>query len=445
MYYLITDQRSDRPVEMTPAVKLTRSLRNAMLLVGILVFVLGGLAAFLPMASAVIGSGEVTVESRIRQIGHPTGGVIKDLPVREGQHVKKGQLLMALDNRVSSASAAMTGANIDQLEAREARLIAERDGLPSIIFPASLRARAKDPAVAEIMRVEQRAFAFRRASRGGQEAQVQERIRQTQTQIAGFDDQVVSLQKQAELMDDQLAATRMLWEKRYTTLDKLRSLERAAIAAHSSVADARVQAAQARARLSEISQQGISITSDLSGQAGTDLATVQSQLIELRRNNITAITDDERNAIRAPSDGIVDKIKFATIGGIVPAGETLIELIPDGDDMEGTARISIADIDQVSPGQPAMLRFSAFNMRTTPEIAGTVVYVSGDRRTDERNGMPYYVTRVQVTKDELKKLDGLKLKPGMPVETFIKTGERSMLSYLVKPLRDQLYRAFRHD
>ena len=194
MYYLITDQRSDRPVEMTPAVKLTRSLRNAMLLVGILVFVLGGLAAFLPMASAVIGSGEVTVESRIRQIGHPTGGVIKDLPVREGQHVKKGQLLMALDNRVSSASAAMTGANIDQLEAREARLIAERDGLPSIIFPASLRARAKDPAVAEIMRVEQRAFAFRRASRGGQEAQVQERIRQTQTQIAGFDDQVVSLQ-----------------------------------------------------------------------------------------------------------------------------------------------------------------------------------------------------------------------------------------------------------
>ncbi|CCW18446.1 Type I secretion membrane fusion protein, HlyD [Sphingobium indicum BiD32] len=445
MYYLITDQRPDRPVEQTPAVKLMRSLRHAMLLMGILVIVLGGLAAFLPMASAVIGSGEVTVESRVRQIGHPTGGVIKDLPVREGTHVKKGQLLMALDNRVSSASAAMTGANIDQLEAREARLIAERDGLPAIIFPASLRSRAKDPAVAEIMRVEQRAFAFRRASRGGQEQQVQERIRQTQTQIAGFEDQVISLEKQAALMDDQLAATRMLWEKRYTTLDKLRSLERAAIASHSSAAEARVQAAQARARLSEISQQGISITSDLSGQAGTDLATVQAQLIELRRNNITAMTDDERNAIRAPSDGVVDKIKFTTIGGIVPAGETLIELIPDGDDLEVTARIGIADIDQVSPGQPAMLRFSAFNMRTTPEIAGTVAYVSGDRRTDERNGMPYYVARVQVTRDELKKLGGLKLKPGMPVETFIKTGERSMLSYLVKPLRDQLYRAFRHD
>lgn len=425
----------------------TRSLRNevraGLLLCGALVFGLGGLAAFLPMTGAVIGSGEVTVSSYVKEIGHPSGGVVADIMVRDGDHVSKGQPLMRLDSRVSGAAATYTGENVDQLLARAARLTAERDNRPDMPFPAELKARAHDPNVAALVEQERRTFILRRDARRSMTVQLGQRINQTAADVASSRTKAQSFAEQASLINDELDATRKLYEKRYTTLDRLNALERSASGLTAEAQGAREAVVSGAARIGELRLQMGSIQADARSSAAAELMDVLARISELRRAQVAANDSYERAIIRAPQSGTVDKLAFRTVGGVVPAGQTILELVPDDDRMVVEATISPVDIDQIHVGQKATLRFSAFSARTTPELSGTVTHVSADRTDDRAAHSAFYRVTVTLDEGQAARLGELRLRPGMPAETFIQTNRRTMLSYILKPLADQLARAFR--
>lgn len=426
-----------------PVAQLKSGLRQGMMITAVLVFGLGGLAATLPMAGAVIAPGAVSVSTFVKQISHPTGGVVSEILVNDGMQVKEGQVLIKLDDTVTGASATYTGENVDQLLARAARLEAERDNLASVTFPKELTSRANDPTVAQLMRSEQLAFQLRRQSRGGMVSQLSKRISETQAEIVGFNAQAASYTRQAKLISDELEVTRDLYEQRYTTLDRLNALERSAVSLLANADSARTSANAAQARIAQLQAQAASVGQDSRSTSSGELLDVQSQISELRRLKAGADDSFERSVLRAPQSGIVDKLVIRTIGGVIAPGQPILEIVPDKDRLVVDARIAITDADQVRVGQKAALRFSAFSMRTTPEITGDVAFVSANRTVEEQTGIAYFQVRIAIPPAELRKLGSLKLKPGMPVETFIQTGNRTMLNYLTKPLVDQLMRAFR--
>lgn len=431
----------DRSFE--PVAKLRKGLRQGMIFTAVLVLGLGGLAATLPMAGAVIAPGSVSVSTFVKQISHPSGGVVSEILVNDGMQVEEGQVLVRLDDTVTGASATYTGENVDQLLARAARLEAERDNLGSIVFPVELTSRSKDPIVAQLIRAEQLAFQLRRQSRGGLVSQMGKQIAQTQAEIAGYNAQAASYARQARLMNDELEATRELYEQRYTTLDRLNALERSAVSLVANADSARTSANAAQARIAQLQAQAASVGQDSRSTAAAELLDVQSRISELRRLKAGADDSFERSVLRAPQSGVVDKLAIRTIGGVIAPGEPILEIVPDKDRLVVDANLSTIDIDQVRVGQKATLRFSAFSARTTPEIVGNVTFVSANRTVDEQTGTAFFKVRIAIPPTELQKLGKVKLKPGMPVETFIQTGNRTMLNYLTKPLTDQLMRAFR--
>jgi len=431
--------------EYAPDAELRSGLRRGMIIVAVLVFGFGGLAATLPMAGAVIAPGSVSVATFVKEIGHPTGGVVKEILVKDGDHVREGQVLLRLDDTVSGAAAGFTGENVDQLLARAARLKAERDNLGSVVFPAELTKRAGDPSVAALMQAEQTTFRLRREARQGMVSQLSKRIAETEAEIAGYNAQQASYARQADLINGELKVTRELYEDRYTTLDRLNALERSAVAVSANADSARTSAASAGARIAELRAQAASVQQDARSNSASELMDVQSRISDMRRQKVAADDSYDKSAIRAPQSGVVDKLAIKTIGGVVPPGETIMEIVPDRDRLVVQVRIPISDIDQVHEDQGAVLRFTAFSSRTTPEINGKVTFVSADRTVEPESGIAYYRATVALDDKELRKLGKLKLKPGMPVEAFIQTGNRTMLSYIVKPLSDQLMRAFREN
>jgi HlyD family secretion protein len=424
-------------------ITLYANLRKARILLAALVLGIGLPMAVIPISGAVIASGEVAVASRVKKIAHPHGGVIAEIPVSNGTRVKPGQLLMRLDTNVSAASAEMTVESIDQLRAREARLRAERDALPAIDFPADLLARQAEPLVAQATAEERRIFMLDRETVAGQIAAIRAQIAQAGKAAGSYRDQAGVYRQQAALIAEERNANDQLWKNGYTTLQRRNELARAAVGLGGSVASAEAQASQLGSKVAELRQQMIVVAQDARARAGAELAQVQSKLIELKQNNVVAQDANERNLIRAPYAGVVDKLAFTTIGGVVPAGETIMEIVPDKDPYVVTARVSPADVDQLITGQNVMIRFSAFNARTTPELEGRLTKIGADRTVDQQHSTAFYTVEVQVLPGELHKLGGLKLRAGMPAEAFIQTGSRSLLSYLAKPLSDQFARAFR--
>tara|TARA_R110000868_G_scaffold150689_1_gene374151 strand:+ start:51449 stop:52783 length:1335 start_codon:yes stop_codon:yes gene_type:complete len=432
-------------VSAPPEEKLDRNLRSGMMLAGALVFGLGGLAATIPITGAVVAGGEVSVESQIKRLGHPSGGVISSLFVKDGSPVKKGQLLMQLDATVSGANATISSESVEQLLAREARLTAERDASSQLQFPPQLAGAPATSRAGLLMREEQRVFSLRREAVTSQDRELTQRVAQLNAETEGYRAQISALREQTVFIQQELVAARELWKKGYTTLQRVSQIERSAIELKGNIATAQTQIAQTRAKIAEVRQQSVALWQNFRTQASTDLSDVQAKLGEMRQRSIAASDTNQRNDIRSPVDGTIDKLAYTTIGGVVPPNVTIMEVVPKGDRLIVTARVSPSDIDQVTAGQPVRLRLSAFNAQTTPEIDGAVDTVSADRISDERTGISFYKVLVTIEPGESAKLGNLKLKPGMPAEVFIQTGSRTMLNYIMKPLRDQFERAFRHD
>ncbi len=426
-----------------PTGGLTTALKKSRILLATVVFGLGVPLAFIPMSSAVIAAGEVTVASHVKKIAHPRGGVIAEIPVGNGMRVRAGQLLMRLDTNVSAASAAMTVESLDQLLAREARLRAERDALGTIDFPPALLARQNDLLVAKAISEERRIFQLNRATISGQRATLRAQVAQASKAIGSYNVQADVYRQQEVLIAEERTANEKLWEKRYTTLQRRNELARSAVGLHGSVASAEAQASQLASKVAELREQMLVLDDEARRQAGAELGQVQSKLIELKQSNIVAQDTNTRNEIRAPYDGVIDKLAFTTIGGVVPAGETIMEIVPQHDPLIVTAKVNPADVDKLVVGQKVMLRMSAFSASTTPELEARVTKFGADRTIDQQHGVSFYTVEIEIPERELRKLGDLKLRPGMPAEAFIQTGSRTMLNYLLKPLTDQFARTFR--
>lgn len=422
---------------------LSRLIRIGLGAVAVLVFGIGGLMTFLPMAGAVIAPGEVTVETHVKEISHPFGGVASAILVKDGDHVKKGQVLVRLDSKVSGAVAEYTGLTLDQLVARAARLRAVQNGAASVTFPDELMRKASDPAVKAAMDDERRSFALASQARGDQVRQLQAQIAQTRAQIATYSSQTQAYEQQETLVQQELVQTRQLYEGRLTTLDRLNALERSAVGVQAQKDTARSGMAEARARIGELQVQMAGVTSAARSQAALELAQVQTSISDLRKQDVAASDQNDRTAIRAPQDGVVDKLQVRTVGSVVPAGEALLEIVPDKDRLVVWAQVKLTDIDSVAVGQKAHMRFTALDMRTTPELDGTVTQVGADRSVDRATNASYYAATVSIPDEQLKKLGKTRLAVGMPVEVFIQTRQRTILQYIIRPLSDQFKRALR--
>jgi HlyD family secretion protein len=404
---------------------------------------IGGWAASTDFAGAVLAQGEVVVESHLKEVQHPKGGVVGELLVRDGQRVRAGEIVVRLDATVTRADLAVVTHQIDELTARQARLKAEREGAGAIEFPAELTARAAEPAIAALLAEEQRLFDLRRNALEGQRAQLRERVAQVAEETRGLAVQIKAKEAAARLIEEELSGVRLLWEKQLVPIQRLKPLEREAAQLAGERGQLIAAAAQAKGRASELELQILQLDQDLRSEAAAELREVQARLAVLAEQRVAAEDDLRRIEIPAPQSGRVHQLAVHTVGGVISAGEPIMLIVPDGDVLTVEARIAPQDIDQVRIGQAAVLRLSAFDQRTTPEILGEVSRISADLTRDQRTQSAYYTARIALIDAELARLGEAKLLPGMPVEVFIHTGERTVLSYLTKSLRDQLARTFR--
>ena len=413
------------------------------ILVGALVIGLGGWASTAQISGALIAQGSIVVDTNVKKVQHPTGGVVGELFVRDGDHVKAGDVLLRLDETVTRANLAIVNKGLVEFYARKARLAAERDGADTMAVPPELARCLNEPDVKEALASERKLFELRHQDRLGQKQQLHERITQLQEQISGLAAQQAAKDKGIALTEQELQGVRDLWQKNLVQLNRLTSLQRDEARLDGERGQIIAQAAEVKGKIAEIQLQIIQVDQDLSSDVAKELREIDSKIGEYVERKITAEDQLKRTDIRAPQDGTVFQSTANTVGGVVAAGDPIMLIVPESDNLTVEVRVDPKDIDQIQFGQIVVLRFTSFNVRTTPEINGTVSRIGADTSTDQRTGQSYYLVRIAMPTQELKRLGDVKLTPGMPVEAFVQTGDRTMLSYLVKPLHDQLMRAFR--
>ena len=420
-----------------------RHLVAAIVVVLVLVIGVGGWAATAVISGAVVASGSIVVDSNVKMVQHLTGGIVGELRVRDGDRVRVGDIVVRLDETVTRANLAIVTKGLDELTARKARLESERDGSDTIIFPAQLLAGAGDPDRAAAMDSERKLFNLRRTARNGQKAQLRERIAQFQEEITGLIAQQDSKAKEIALLERELAGVRELWKQNLVQLTRLTALEREAARLDGERGQLIAAAAQAKGKIAETTLQILQIDQDIASDVAKELREVDGKIGEFIERKVTAEDQLKRTDIRAPQDGTVFQLAVHTVGGVITAGDPIMLIVPDADNLSVEVKVNPQDIDQLQLNQKAILRFTAFNVRTTPEIEGTVTRISADTSTDQRTGQSYYTVRIAMAADQVERLGDVKLLPGMPVEAFVQTGDRTMFSYLMKPLHDQFVRAFR--
>jgi len=404
---------------------------------------LGGWAMTTELSGAVIAAGVLVVDSSVKKVQHPTGGIVGELRVRGGDHVKAGDVVVRLDDTVTRANLAIVTKGLDELAARQARLEAERDDDDKIDFPEDLLARKDEPEIARIIAGEQSLFDLRRTARLGQKKQLRERIAQLQDEMVGLAGQAEAKKREIGLIKRELDGVRELWNKNLVPISRLTALEREGARLDGEREQYVSAVAQAKGKTAEVKLQIIQVDEDLRSEVAKDLREIQAKSAELVERKVAARDQLMRIDIRAPQDGIVHQLAVHTVGGVVTASEPLMLIVPEGDDLTVEVKLSPQNIDQVSVGQRASLRFPAFNQRTTPEINGVVATIAADITQDQKSGASYYLVRISMSAEEIGRLNGLKLVAGMPVEAYIQTGDRTVMSYLVKPLQDQIVKAFR--
>jgi HlyD family secretion protein len=423
------------------------SLRRHVVAIGVtaivLVIGLGGWAATTEFAGAVIAPGQLVVNSNVKKVQHPSGGVVGDLRVRDGDRVKTGDIVIRLDDTQTRANLAIVTKGLDEMAARQAREGAERDGADAVTFPQDLVDRMDNPDVARAVNGELKQFETRRSAREGQRSQFRERIVQLNEEIRGYQAQVVSKDNQIVWITKELKGVNELWQKNLVPYTRVTALERDKDRLEGERGQLIATTAQTKGKITETELQILQIDQDMRSEVGKDLAEIRGKTAELVEKKVAAEDLLNRIDIRAPLDGVVHQLAAHTIGGVIGPAEVIMLIVPDADALEVEARIQPPDIDQVRPGQQAVLRFSAFSQRTTPELNGEVSRLSADVSEDQKTGARYYTVRVAVPQSEIARLGGLKLVPGMPVESFIQTSARTVVSYLIKPLQDQVSRAFR--
>ncbi len=397
-----------------------------------------GLWALLaPLDSAVVAPGVVAVESSRKAVQHREGGIVAEILVREGQEVAAGAVLVRLDATEARARVAALRARLDAALTQQARLAAERDDAKSIVFAEELHTRAAtDARLASLMTGEERQFAERRQSLAGQVRILEQRIAQLREEIAGLASLVLANERQTALMEDELVGLRELYEKGYYPRTRILAMERELARLAGERGSNIAAIARAENAIGESRMQILQLRQGRQEDVVAQLREVAAQINENEEHFLVAADMLRRTEIVAPQAGRVQGVKVHTVGGVVAPQAELMQIVPLDDRLVVEARVNPADIDNVGVGQEAQVRLTAFSVRTTPVIEGRVATLSADRMIDERTSQPYYLARIEVPEEELRKLSDRPLQAGMPADVIIATGSRTLFQYLVKPLSD---------
>jgi epimerase transport system membrane fusion protein len=412
-----------------------RGIRRVGMAIVLVTFGLFGTwAAFAPLGNAVYGSGVVTVQSYRKTVQHLEGGIVKELRARDGDTVHKGDPLIILDDGQLNSEYESTRNQLITARAKEARLRAERDDLPAI--PALKIDGVESERAREAIDGEAQVFRSRHDARLGEISVQKERIGQLKQQIIGLNDMIATKVSLEKSYMGEITELKDLLRQGFVDKQRLLEQERKLDMLKSEVADHQSTITKTRLQINETEMQIVQTNQKFSSDVAKDLSDVQAQVFDLQEK-ASALKDRlSRIVIRAPEDGMVLDMKVHTIGGVVSAGTPLLDIVPESSDLVVEAHVSTNDIDRITIGKLTDIRFSAFNAATTPVIQGEVTRISADRLTDEKTNEGYYLVRVKVTDEGLKRLGDRKLQPGMPAEVLINAGERTMLQYLLKPARN---------
>jgi HlyD family secretion protein len=439
-----------------------RAIRKLNLLGCALVILLiggfGGWATTSELSGAVIAPGTVVVESYVKKVQHPTGGIVAEIPVKEGSVVEEGRIVMRLDDTKTRAALGVFLSQLDVLLAKEARLVAERDGSENITFPDELLMRQVEKTVATALTDETKLFESRRGARISQQARLRERIAQSNEEIRGLSAQKEAKEREIQFIDEELVGVKHLYGRNLVSISRLMTLQRDKTRLEGQHGDFIADIARARGKIAETELQIIQVDQDFLTELLKDLREAQAKIAELRERRTAAEDDLKRVVIRAPQSGIVHDLAVHTIGGVIDKGVTIMLIVPRADTLVVEAQVAPQDIDQVAVGASAAVRIRAGNQRILPDVRGKVIHVSADLtqqgsqpgqvqpgqvQPGSQTAQAIYYVRISLPEEEVKRLGGLQPVPGMPVEAFIQTLVRTPLEYLLKPLREQMARTFR--
>lgn len=412
-----------------------------------LVLLLGGIGYWsvsARLAGAVVTSGLVTVESNRQAVQHPEGGVVDEIAVKEGDRVAAGAVLIRLDGARLNSELAIVEGQLRELAARKARLAAERDGAEVLEFPADLVELAdRVPDYAAQLQAERVLFQARREALTQEVALLDEQNTQIDNRIAGIGAQIASLDEQLGLIGRQLADQEQLLSQRLTQSSQVLTLQREKAGLEGQRARLSAEVAELRGQAAGNKIEMLQLQTQRREEAVTQLREMQFQEIDLAERRLSLIETLSRLDVRAPVDGIVYDLKVFARQAVVQPAQELMQIVPQDQPLVVSTRVNPINIDEVHVGQEAVLRFSAFDQRTTPELRGQVTRISADVLTDEATGQLYYAVEILPHPAELEKIGDLVLLPGMPVEAFLQTGERTAFAYLTQPLMTFFNRAFR--
>jgi HlyD family secretion protein len=398
------------------------------------------------LSGAVIAPGTVVVQSFVKKVQHPTGGVVGEILVKEGDSVKEGQVVLRLDGTVTRATYLALRSQLDELLVRESRLLTERDDGTELQFPPQLTSRRDNPAVADAFSGEQKLFEARLNSRNGQRSQLRQRIGQINEEIAGLSAQITGKESELKFIDQELAGVVDLYKKNLVTILRYSQLHRDQARIMGERGQLTASLASARGKISELELQILQIERDFRAEVLKDLRDTQGRLAEIRERLTAAEDQLNRVELRAPQSGVVHQLSVHTVGGVIANGELVMQIVPITDNLVVEAKVSPSDIDQIALGAKATIKIMAGNQRTTPDLRGLVTHISADLTREQQAGQPaltYYTVRVTLPPEEVSRLKDLRLVPGMPAEAFIQTYDRTPMQYFLKPLTDQIARTFR--
>lgn len=395
-----------------------------------------------PIAKGVVAPGLVGADSNRKVIQHLEGGIVAEILARDGAAVKAGDVLLRLDEVTSQAQRDVLYGQFLTAKAQEARFIAERDQLKEIKFPAELQGPGENGRNAAIRQSEGEIFKSRRDAISGQLSILDQRIKQLDEQSKGLVAQVTANTQQITLIDSELEGLQQLFEKGYASKTRLLELQRRRAELDGDRGNYQAEIARNKVAGGEARLQAIQVRRQFEEDVAKGLADAQAKVFDLQDRLTSAIDVLQRREVKAPTDGIIVNSRVHTVGGVVRTGDPLMELVPTNDDLIIEAMVSPMDVDVAAPGMDAEVRFSSLSTRHIPILTGIVETVAADATTDQRGGR-FYMARVRVGKDQLVLLNGQKLVSGMPAEVLIKAGERSVIEYLMRPLTDSFFKAFK--
>jgi HlyD family secretion protein len=404
---------------------------------------LGLWAASAQLSGAVVAGGQFVVQSNVKKVQHPTGGIVGELLVKEGDLVQVGDLLIRLDETVLRANLQVIVRQSEELRIRATRLACERAECQTLEFPSDLVARSNDPDVAELIASERALFAARREAQTVVKKRLRQRIQQLMKEVEGLEVQKRARTQQSVIAEDELEGLKKLKALKLIHTQRYNSLERDFIDLEGQKGQLEATIAQSHGKIEETELQIVNIDEDLRAETSKELTEVQPKIGELVEQRIAAEDQLKRTEIRAPQTGFVHQLAVHTVGGVIAAGEPVLLIVPMNDPLRLEVKVAPQEIDQLFVGQEAMVRINAFNRRTTPELAGHVAGISADVTRDPESEISYYLVRLSLADSELQRLGDLRLVAGMQAEALIKTSERTFFEYLLKPLSEQMARAFR--